>query len=131
MSPSITDSYQLTIPQLPHDIDCALLGCNHMSGIVSEPYRSDEQKLATSRDGDTEYRGERHYRIQNTSAEHKPVTMDESNEPDMEDVVTDISAVQKMLSAVSGSLLTSLLGTFLSVQTYSRVAYTYFYQSLH
>ena len=44
---------------------------------------------------------------------HKAETTDESSEPEVDDVVTDISAVQKMLSAVSGSLLTSLLGTFL------------------
>ena len=83
-----------------------------MSGVVSEPSRSDKQKLATSRDGDTEYRGQRHYRIQDTSAEAISVTMNESKKPEVEDVETDISAVQKMLSAVSGSLLTSLLGIF-------------------
>ena len=81
-----------------------------MSGVVSEPSRSDEKKLATSRDGDTEYRGQRHYRIQDTSVEAISVTMNESNEPEVENFETDISAVQKMLSAVSGSLLTSLLG---------------------
>ena len=84
-----------------------------MSGVVSEPSRSDQQRFATSRDGDTDYRGQRQYRIQDISAEHKPVTMDESNEPDMEDTTMDITAIQKMLSAVSGSLLTSLLGAFL------------------
>ena len=84
-----------------------------MSGVVSEPSKSDKQKLATSRDGDTEYRGQRHYGLQDTSAEPDPVTMDESNEPEVENVETDISAIQKMLSAVSGSLLTSLLGIFL------------------
>jgi len=36
--------------------------------------------------------------------------MDESNEPDPS---MDISAGQKMLSAVSGSLLTSLLGMYI------------------
>ena len=102
-----------------------------MSCVVSEPSRSDEQKFATSRDGDTEYRGQRYYRIQNTSVEHKPVTMDESNEPEVEDVVTDISAVQKMLSAVSGSLLTSLLGISLLSKYIFEWAYTYIYQSLH
>ena len=39
--------------------------------------------------------------------------MDETNEPEIEDAAVDISAGQKMLSAVSGSLLTSLLGTSL------------------
>ena len=89
-----------------------------MSGVVSEPSRSDQQTPATSRDGDTEYPGGRHYRIQDTFADHKLVTMDESNESEVEDVVTDISAVQKMLSAVSGSLLTSLLGIFLLSRFY-------------
>ena len=89
-----------------------------MSGVVSESARSDQQTLTTSRDGDTEYREGGYYRIQDTFADHKPVTMDESNEPEVEDAVTDISAVQKMLSAVSGSLLTSLLGMFPSVQIY-------------
>lgn len=54
--------------------------------------------------------------MKHTHMENNSETMDESNEPnelEAEDVVTDISAVQKMLSAVSGSLLTSLLGTFL------------------
>ena len=83
-----------------------------MLDVVSEPSRSDEQKLATARDGDTEYRGQRRYRIQDTSAEPNPVTMNETNEPEVENVETDISAVQKMLSAVSGSLLTSLLGIY-------------------
>jgi len=40
------------------------------------------------------------------------VTMDEANEPDIEEMQTEISASQKMLSAVSGSLLTSLLGNY-------------------
>lgn len=113
LTASISHSYHLTTPPFAYDINCAPVVCTHMSGVVSEPSRSDEQKLATSRDGDTEYRGQRHYRIQDTSAGHNPVTMDESNEPEVENVETDISAVQKMLSAVSGSLLTSLLGIFL------------------
>ncbi|MCJ1273328.1 hypothetical protein MMC21_001118 [Puttea exsequens] len=41
--------------------------------------------------------------------------MDETNEPEIQDVNNDISAGQKMLSAVSGSLLTSLLVTPLDV----------------
>lgn len=42
------------------------------------------------------------------------MTMEENNEPEIEDAAVDISAGQKMLSAVSGSLLTSLLGIILS-----------------
>ena len=38
--------------------------------------------------------------------------MDEANEPEIESMETQISASQKMLSAVSGSLLTSLLGEY-------------------
>lgn len=90
-----------------------------MSGVVSEPSTSDEQKLTTSRNGDTVYRGQRHDRIQDTSGQPNPVTMDESNEPEVEDIETDISAVQKMLSAVSGSLLTSLLGILLFPHIFS------------
>ncbi|KAL2058945.1 hypothetical protein ABVK25_000237 [Lepraria finkii] len=41
--------------------------------------------------------------------------MEENNEPEIEDAAADISAGQKMLSAVSGSLLTSLLVTPLDV----------------
>ncbi|KAK4695775.1 hypothetical protein P7C71_g2034, partial [Lecanoromycetidae sp. Uapishka_2] len=41
--------------------------------------------------------------------------MDEANEPEIQDVETNITAGQKMLSAVSGSLLTSLLVTPLDV----------------
>ena len=102
-----------------------------MSGVASEPSTSDEQKLATSRDGDTEYREQRPYRIQETSTEPNPVTMDESNEPEVEDFVTDISAVQKMLSAVSGSLLTSLLGISLLSKYFIEWTHAYFYQSPH
>ena len=101
-----------------------------MSGVASRPSRS-EQKLATSRDGDTEYRGQRYYRIQDTPAEHSPVTMDEPNESEVESVETDISAVQKMLSAVSGSLLTSLLGRPFPSKYIIEWTYTYFYQSPH
>lgn len=43
---------------------------------------------------------------------NRPVTMDEANEPEIEEMQTEISASQKMLSAVSGSLLTSLLGNY-------------------
>ena len=55
---------------------------------------------------------EHHHRSSGTAATDT-VTMDETNEPEIQDVNNDISAGQKMLSAVSGSLLTSLLGTLL------------------
>lgn len=41
--------------------------------------------------------------------------MDEANEPEVEEMETDVSAGQKMLSAVSGSLLTSILGEYPSL----------------
>ena len=52
------------------------------------------------------------------------VTMDESNEPDPQ---MDISAGQKMLSAVSGSLLTSLLGMTSSARHRRYSANTYLF----
>ena len=74
-----------------------------MSGFVSEPLRSDEHFYTSAKNGDQRqwYENSSHVRITRT------LTMDESNEPDPQ---MDISAGQKMLSAVSGSLLTSLLG---------------------
>ena len=77
-----------------------------MSGFVSEPAPTDEHQAATSSHGNPEISwGQRHDRsIQSTS---NSVTMNGDNKPEAE---MDISAGQKMLSAVSGSLLTSLLG---------------------
>lgn len=77
-----------------------------MPYFISEPVQSDEQQLATLRHGDSEQSPEEQYHDLSANS----VTMDEANEPEIQDVGTDISARQKMLSAVSGSLLTSLLG---------------------
>lgn len=71
---------------------------------------SDEQQLATSHTGDGIHhlsQGQRHNRMPVSSGSINSALMDATAEKEME---VDISAGQKMLSAVSGSLLTSLLG---------------------
>lgn len=80
-----------------------------MSSFVSEPVRTDERPFATSRHGNWKnLHGQGHDRIPEHMETRKSVAMNEaSDEPDFE---MDISAAQKIFSAVSGSLLTSLLG---------------------
>ena len=81
-----------------------------MSGFISEPVRTDENQVATSSYGNSEPSpGQRHDISSKGAPSSNAVTMNESDEPELE---MDISAAQKMFSAVSGSLLTSLLGTF-------------------
>lgn len=83
-----------------------------MSGLLSEPLRSDEQEFATLRHGDSaKTQRQRPNRPSDGFGSGKSVTMDDDGEtlPEVE-----ISAGQKMLSAVSGSLLTSLLGQYFS-----------------
>ena len=72
----------------------------------------DEEAFAAVGHGDNKYYwGQRHDRILNESDTGGiAVTRDAMADP----AETDISAAQRMLSAVSGSLLTSLLGTFYS-----------------
>ena len=71
-----------------------------MSGFVSESTGPDEKGLATKRYAEMEpVQGQRHERLETG-------TSDSSIKPHGD----DISAGQKMLSAVSGSLFTSLLG---------------------
>ena len=77
-----------------------------MSGFISEPVRTDEHQVATSSHGNSEH-SPGHDRLSKGQGTSNPVTMREHDEPETE---MDISAGQKMLSAVSGSLLTSLLG---------------------
>lgn len=82
-----------------------------MSGLLSEPLRADEQQFATSKDVENNYHslpGQRHSRISDSLESGNTFIMNKSKEPEAE---IDISAGQKMLSAVSGSLLTSLLGS--------------------
>lgn len=87
-----------------------------MRGFPSEPLHSEEEIFATSRDGASDhseqFQQHQHKRISETLGSGDAVTMEENNEPEIEDAAVDISAMQKMLSAVSGSLLTSLLGMF-------------------
>ena len=82
-----------------------------MSGFISEPARTDEHQVATSGHGSPDHlSSQRHYGSSNGPSTNNSVTM---NEHDVQDVEMDISAGQKMLSAMSGSLLTSLLGSLL------------------
>lgn len=81
-----------------------------MSGLLSEPLRVDEQQFASLRNGEDNHQslqGQRHTRIPDSLESSSTMTMKNSKEPEAD---IDISAGQKMLSAVSGSLLTSLLG---------------------
>ena len=82
-----------------------------MSGFISEPVRHDEHQVATSSHGSPDnLSSQRHDRLSNGPSRSKSVTI---NEHDEQGVEMDISAGQKMLSAMSGSLLTSLLGNLL------------------
>ena len=80
-----------------------------MSGFITEPLRSDERTaLSTLGHGGLENtEGQRHDRI---SSGILGVTAVTRGDKDGTETEVDISAAQKMLSAVSGSLLTSLLG---------------------
>lgn len=81
-----------------------------MSDLLSEPLRVDEQQFATLKNGEDNHhslQGQRHTRILDSVESNNTMTMNKPIEPEAE---IDISAGQKMLSAVSGSLLTSLLG---------------------
>ena len=82
-----------------------------MSGFISEPTRTDEDQVATSSHGNPEHplQHRRHISSKHTGPSNS-VAMDSSKAPE---APLDISAGQKMLSAVSGSLLTSLLGTYI------------------
>ena len=93
-----------------------------MRGFPSELLHSEEEDFATSRNGapdhSEQFQQHQPKRISKTPGTGDAVTMEENNEPEIEDAAVDISAMQKMLSAVSGSLLTSLLGMlFLSPQS--------------
>lgn len=84
-----------------------------MSGFISEPERSHEHHVATVASqygGSEQLHGQAHDRMARDPSNSQAVTAYEKDEaiPD-----PDISATQKMLSAVSGSLLTSILGVTL------------------
>jgi solute carrier family 25 protein 39/40 len=78
-----------------------------MSGFVAEPVRSEDKKLATAREDQPLISHDQgHDRLLRNAGKGTPPPMaDDGSLPEV-----DISAGQKMLSAVSGSLLTSLLG---------------------
>ena len=80
-----------------------------MSGFITEPLRSDERTAFSTlgHGGLEDTEGQRHDRISGGILGVTAVTRCGRDEPETE---VDISAGQKMLSAVSGSLLTSLLG---------------------
>ena len=83
-----------------------------MSGFISEPVRTDQHQVAPSSHGNSDLSSEhrsRHDILSKGTGSSDSVTM---NDPDDAELEMDISAGQKMLSAMSGSLLTSLLGTF-------------------
>jgi hypothetical protein len=71
-----------------------------------------EDSLATARDGDNSYSlGQRNDRIPvESGARSSSVVLGSMSDSRHDEEPEDISAGQKMLSAVSGSLLTSLLG---------------------
>ena len=80
-----------------------------MSGFITEPLRSDENdaRPTVRHEGSQYAQGQRHDRIPGGIIGANIITPDDGEDLGVE---SDISAGQKMLSAVSGSLLTSLLG---------------------
>ena len=79
-----------------------------MSNLVSDTARADEGQVATARHGEnTNLPGQSHDRVGGGDESDGSKMACPANEPEAE---VAISAGQKMLSAVSGSLLTSLLG---------------------
>ena len=82
-----------------------------MSGFISEPERDIEIQRASNHYGKrAQTQGQRHDRMERDVRDVTPaVAVVDGDERDGQ-VEVDISAGQKMLSAVSGSLLTSLLG---------------------
>ncbi|KAL6714462.1 Carrier protein, mitochondrial [Lecanora helva] len=87
-----------------------------MSGFVTAPLRKQDDLVGYSKNGNSgQSQGELHTEASGNNKNTNTVTMEKANEPESKNVQTEISATQKMLSAVSGSLLTSLLVTPLDV----------------
>ena len=84
-----------------------------MSNSIAEPQRIDEQQLHNPRHGASENQQDQEHHTSSATIATDTAIMAEANEPEVRNGGNDISAGQKMLSAVSGSLLTSLLGTIL------------------
>ncbi len=78
-----------------------------MSGFISEPLRINEKTSSAHGHGSatSSAQGQNNLHVPERGESGPTVTTSDPKE-------MDISAGQKMLSAVSGSLLTSLLGTF-------------------
>ena len=92
-------------------LSLSFFNSNSTSNHQHSTWRNILSIALTSKHGDTELQGhQQHHSLSNNHREESAVTMDEANEPEIEEMQMDISAGQKMLSAVSGSLLTSLLG---------------------
>ena len=72
-------------------------------------YRDKDKELATTFERDTSLRGQGHDRIHGDNP-IPGVSSTIAMTGDNDDVEVDITATQKMISAMSGSLLTSLLG---------------------
>ena len=79
-----------------------------MSRLVSGPLGTDDQQSSVRGNGHSTSSLQGQNISSDLTTSDPKVTMSETEETDS---TMDISAGQKMLSAVSGSLLTSLLGT--------------------
>ena len=87
-----------------------------MSGFVSEPERDLEIQRASKRYGEAaQTPGQRHDRMAGDASDTSPAVVMKGRTEGESQVEVDITAGQKMLSAVSGSLLTSLLGRHTSM----------------
>ena len=78
-----------------------------MSSVVNEPLPSDDFSSVTS-DYGNQTKSQHELHVSSDAGNSSPTVA--MNKPKTADSEADISAVQKMMSAVSGSLLTSLLG---------------------
>lgn len=83
-----------------------------MSSFASDRLRADEGQVTTAEHGEsTDLIGQRHERVEGGNGGEASAMGSAANDSEPE---VEISAGQKMLSAVSGSLLTSLLGMYLA-----------------
>ena len=82
-----------------------------MSGFISEPERDIEIQRASRQYGEAaQAQGQRHDRMARNASDADSAVAIKSRIESESQTEVEISAGQKMLSAVSGSLLTSLLG---------------------
>ena len=80
-----------------------------MTALLSELLKADDHKLATAKNGGDAEPATPHHNRSSHMAGRLGTVMAGGDDDSMPEA--DISAWQKMLSATSGSLLTSLLGT--------------------